>query len=46
MGKRVVMGTFVLVGIYLGVSHATAGGKLISAGATGASGFVKTLQGR
>lgn len=46
MGGKFVKYTFVTVGIYLGVAHATGAGKLITAGSNGAIGFVRALQGR
>jgi hypothetical protein len=44
--KTVLFGTFVLVGIYLAVSHATGGGQLLNAGFNGYAKSVKVLQGR
>lgn len=38
--------TALLIGLYLGVSHASGAGSLIKAGASGASEIDKTLQGR
>jgi hypothetical protein len=35
-----------LIGLYIVVSHASGSGKLFTSGASGASQFVKTLQGR
>lgn len=37
---------FILTAIYLGVAHATAGGTLIKAGASGVRTVEKTFQGR
>jgi hypothetical protein len=36
----------VLIGLYLGLTHATQGGTLISKGASGVQTVTKTLQGR
>lgn len=44
--RTVVVGTFVIVAVYLVVSNATGAGKLLSAGFTGYQGSVRTLQGR
>jgi len=44
--NKLVTYSFVLIAVYLGVSHATGGGKLITATSNGASKYVKTLQGR
>lgn len=38
--------TAVLIGVYLAVSHATAGGTLIGAASSAYNGAVRTLQGR
>lgn len=46
MLKKIVTGSFILIGIYLFVDHETAGGALITDGGNTASGFVKALQGR
>jgi hypothetical protein len=44
--KKALMGTGILIGIYLFVANATGAGRLISSASSGGSQFVKTLQGR
>lgn len=46
MAMKIIKYTAVLVGVYLGVSHATGAGQLLMAGQGAYSGAVKTLQGR
>lgn len=46
MGNKVVVYSAVLIGVYLAVSHATAGGKLLTESSKGAVRYVKALQGR
>lgn len=46
MAKRFLFYGALLIGAYLGLSHATEGGKLLTAGQTFLSGTVKTFQGR
>jgi hypothetical protein len=44
--RQVLFYTAVLVGGYLALSHATEGGKLLTAGRDFYTGAVRTLQGR
>ena len=44
--RTIVVGTFVVVAIYLAVSHATGAGRILSAAGSAYSGGVRTLQGR
>ena len=44
--RTVLVGTGALIAVYLLLSHATAGGKLIAAGQSAYTGGVRTLQGR
>jgi len=44
--KKILMGTGILVGLYLLVSHATEAGKLLTSTEGAYAGGVKVLQGR
>lgn len=44
--QKFVLYSATLIGVYLAVSHATGGGKLITAAGNAGSKYVKTLQGR
>jgi len=46
MLKKFLVGTGVLIGIYLLVSHATDAGKLLTSASGAYAGGVKVLQGR
>lgn len=46
MLRKGLLYTAILVGVYLGVAHATDAGRLIQAGAAGYATDVKALQGR
>lgn len=46
MGRTYLKYSALLIALYLGVSHATGAGKLISAAASGSAKIDKTLQGR
>lgn len=46
MPRRPVQMVAGLIALYLVVEHYTGAGKLLTAGSAGATGFVKTLQGR
>lgn len=46
MVRKGMFYTAVLIGTYLALANATAGGKLLGAGQQAYSGAVKTLQGR
>lgn len=46
MGKKILLGTGVLIGVYLVVANATGFGKAVSAAGGAYNGAVKTLQGR
>lgn len=46
MGRQALKGAGLLIGLYLLVAYATGSGRVISAGTTGASNLVKSLQGR
>lgn len=44
--RKIVVGSGVLIGLYLALAHATDGGRLLSAGSSAANSYVRTLQGR
>lgn len=46
MGMKFLTYSAALIGTYLLVSHATAAGKLITAGGNAGTKYAKTLQGR
>jgi hypothetical protein len=46
MFRQYMKYTALLIGLYIGVTHATQGGNLIKSAASGASTIDKTLQGR
>jgi len=46
MGKKFLLGTGVLIGLYLVVANATGFGRAVAAAGSAYSGGVKTLQGR
>lgn len=46
MGKKLLLGTGILVGLYLVVANATGFGKAVAASGQAYAGAVKTLQGR
>jgi hypothetical protein len=46
MLKTLLVGTGILVAIYLGVSHATEGGMLLNSASTAYNSGVRVLQGR
>jgi len=46
MARKAMFYSAVLIGTYLLVAHATAAGSLIKSGASGASTYARTLQGR
>ncbi|HVQ95829.1 MAG TPA: hypothetical protein VMU51_32690 [Mycobacteriales bacterium] len=46
MGRTALRYTAILVGAYIAVAYASGAGVLLTKGSQGASGFVKTLQGR
>lgn len=46
MGKTFLTYSAVLIGVYLGVAHATQLGTLLTKGGAAAQGYAKTLQGR
>lgn len=46
MARKLLIGSGILIGLYLLVSHATDAGKLLNSAGSAASGYAKTLQGR
>ena len=46
MGRKALVYTGGLIGLYLVVRHATGAGTVLHAGANGGAKFVRTLQGR
>lgn len=44
--RTLVVGSLVVIGVYLVMSNATGAGKLLTAGFSGAAQYAKTLQGR
>lgn len=46
MIKRAGLYGAVLIGLYIAVSHGTAGGQLLGSAGSAGAGFVKALQGR
>ncbi len=46
MIRKLLLGTGILIGIYLAISHATDAGKLLTAGGNTYVAGVKVLQGR
>jgi len=46
MGRKALLYGAVLIGIYLGVAHATGAGNLLTAGGKAGTGLVKAFQGR
>ncbi|HWB38563.1 MAG TPA: hypothetical protein VHA75_21295 [Rugosimonospora sp.] len=46
MLRKIVVGSGLLIALYLGVAYATGAGQLIRSAASGASDYAKTLQGR
>lgn len=46
MLKKIVVGSGILIGLYLALAYASNGGTLIKDVGSAASGYAKTLQGR
>ena len=46
MGTKLLVGSGVLIAIYLLVSNATGAGKLLASASSAGSGYARTLQGR
>lgn len=46
MWKKGLLYTFIVVGVYIAVAHATDAGRLLTSGASGYATAVKALQGR
>lgn len=46
MVKRILLGSGILIGLYLLLANATGAGKLLTSGESAASGYARTLQGR